>query len=172
MCVISGVALSCGPQPSLSAQRPTVTRSTPSWYLSPPASSPDELYGVGEGVSQEESVERALAQVAAQLHVTLKTRVRSRVTLRHGVETEARSIDSELEVAALELRGYEVIERAAPSPVRHLALVRVSKPKLARDLSAALERGLSELEAQRAAHQGPLARGRSSGLESRATARS
>jgi len=145
--------LGCASQPVIQ-KRATHQASLPGWYLRPPVSDQAHLYGVGEGKSRQEAVAASLSQIASQLQITLSGRVESQVELKHGVETEVGSISRSVEVAPLELRGYELLKQEALTPLRYLVLTRVSRAKLLRDIQEDTERGLQELTRRLAESKG------------------
>ena len=144
--------LGCAWQPVIQKRAPHKV-SSPDWYLRPPVSDQNHIYGVGEGKSRQEAVAASLNQIASQLHITLSGRVESQVELRHGVETERGSIRRSAEVAPLELRGYELLKQEAITPLRYLVLTRVSREKLTQDLQEDTARGLNELQSRMAESQ-------------------
>jgi hypothetical protein len=137
--------MACGSTQSPQAPQQAQSSAAPSWYIQPPASDANTLYGVGEGVNKEDAIAHALSNIVARLNVSISSSFSSKSVVREGRTT---SIDREYvdnvksEVQAIRVSNYETLSYKKLGFKRYAALVKVDRASFARSLQKEIERDL------------------------------
>lgn len=117
----------------------------PAWYVDPPASTADILYGVGEGVNKDDAVAHALSDIVARLNVSIASSFSAKKVVREGKtnSVDAVYVDRVSSVVhTININNYDIISYKKLGFKRYAALVKIDKKEFARALEKEIQRSL------------------------------
>lgn len=129
---------------AICAQWVLAASNIPSWFMAPPADSPQYLYGLGEGQSRDHAVKLALADIGGKLGTSLKSDLRISKTLRDDKEGLSMQEDIDASVKKMEYSNFEV-ESAAEQAGKMYVLVRLDRGAMAAKLKSEIEQSRQHL---------------------------
>ncbi len=120
--------------------------SLPAWYLNPPQSDEQALYGAGEGSNFQEARHAALNAIAEEISVTITSKMERRENLSQNNSTSSydKQVNQRLtaEIQKIRFNNAEVIMNEATGGKVYV-LVSVDRAALAESQKAELERKLA-----------------------------
>lgn len=123
--------------------------SLPSWYLNPPQSDAQALYGAGEGTNFQEARHAALNAIAEEISVTITSKMERRENLSQGNNGSNydKQVNQKLtaEIQKIRFNNAEVVMNEATGGKVYV-LVSVDRAALAQSEKAELERKLASAD--------------------------
>ena len=117
-------------------------KSLPSWYMQPPASNAQEMYGVGEGKDRQEALSNALSSLLATLSVSISSKYSAKSVVREGSINSNESTyinETQSEVKKIRISSYEVLESAKLGFKRYAVLIKVDRMKFFKTLQKEID---------------------------------
>lgn len=129
---------------------PAWTATLPTWYLNPPSSDEQFLYGVGEGANFQEAKHMALSAVAEEISVAISSKVEKRESLttvnNDSIYGKQFSQKVTAEVSKVKFSKIEVLKNEIQGG-KAFVLVSVDRQALEAQEKGEIERSLADLEA-------------------------
>lgn len=125
-----------------------VTKTIPSWYLSPPRNNEEYLYGLGEAADMTVAQKRALENLSQRLSIELSStseyKLESYTDFReYTTKSSTQNIKSE--ITPLIISNYEIIKSDQLSTERVIVLISVKKIKLVKSLKDEIDKKYGEI---------------------------
>lgn len=105
----------------------------PSWYLSPPASTQSELYGVGEGKNKEEAIANALSMMISTLSVSISSDFSAKTIVQEGRTNSSEALyinDVKSSIKEIRISNYELLESISLGFKKNAVLLKSNKIQL------------------------------------------
>lgn len=128
----------------------------PAWYTNPPANNPIYLYGLGDGMTNDQAVKNALDNLASRLSVTVQSTYEVNTKIQKGYsESFSQSSERNLksEVSKIRISNYEIDKSQKLAPGHYAVLIRSDKEKFYDSLVKEMDIKIKALEDRRAGNQ-------------------
>jgi hypothetical protein len=125
-------------------------KALPTWYLQPPVSSDQVLYGVGEGRNKQDALSNALSSLLATLSVSISSKYSAKSVVHEGRvnSKDARYVnETESEVKKIRISNYHIVKSASLGFRKYAVLVAVDRMKFFKSLQSELDQEFMEVDA-------------------------
>ena len=125
-------------------------KTLPKWYLKPPVSNAQVMYGVGEGKDKQEALSNALSSLLATLSVSISSNYSAKTVVKEGRINSNNATyvnETHSEVKKIRISSYDVVQAQKLGFKKYAVLVKVDRAKFFRSLKKEIDQEFAIIEA-------------------------